>query len=99
MANSISRESGVGVAGIVSIGLPQVVEIGEQFAVPDAQQRPEERGMAERPRPGHARQTTNACAAQDPVQNGFGLVIGRVRGHDEACSKPPGRFFEKPIAG
>ena len=86
------------VAGIVAIGLPQIVEIGQQLGAAKSQQGPNQRGRAQGPRPGHPGQSADARAAKDAVQDRFGLVVGGMGGDDIAGPAPGGRRFEELVA-
>ena len=83
----------------MAIRLGQGVEISPQLCTADAQQGPDERGVAQRPAARHPGQAADARAAKDAVQDRFGLVVGRVGGDDEPCAEPAGGRFQEPIAG
>ncbi len=89
VADAVSGEAAVGIAGIVAEWLANIAEIFFHFAAADADKRAEERGVSQAPRAGHAGQAGDASAANNAVQNGFGLVVGCMGGEDEASANRP----------
>ena len=97
VADPVSCEARVAIAGIGAERLLTIAEIRDQFGTPRAEQRPQQRRRAEPPCPRHAAQAAGARTAQDAMQDGFGLIVGRVRRDDKACPHPPGDLLQRGI--
>ena len=98
LADPVSRETHVAIAGVGAERLLTIAEIRGQFRAADAQQRPQERRRAEPPRARHAAQAADARAAKNAMQDRLGLIVGRVRGDDKACPHAPGHLFQHGIS-
>ena len=101
-ANSIARETRIGVGGILAIGLAERGEIRQHVGARHGEQRPDDVAALRR----DAAQTLKPHAADQSMEDGLRLVVGRVAGRDPAgayfgrdfreefVTNPPRRRFE-----
>ena len=97
MSYAISREGEIGVGGVFAPGLPERFEPGAQFSAANAQQRAHDAAAFNldlRIDPG---QTLGPRAAHQSKQNGFSLIVERVRSCDFVCFVLPDQLSEEIV--
>src|SRR5262245_39093205 len=99
MANSVASEAPVEIARILAERLPNLTQIGQHFSPRPVEHRADQFNSRRQSPPwGNAAQTLQTRAAQQAVQDGFGLIIRRVSRRDPreaACGRD---FGEKTVA-
>jgi 2-C-methyl-D-erythritol 4-phosphate cytidylyltransferase len=105
--DAVAGEAQMPVGRVFAPRLANGLEIGLDFAASRVEQRPENQSLGKFENRGDAAQALGPCTAQQLCQDGFGLVIERVRGRDciewsfgqefskPAVAQPARGFFER----
>ncbi len=98
MAHAVSREADVLVRFVAAIGEIARVQIRDHVAPADFEQRPDHAHAVAHGLGGNARQPAGRCAADDPHQDGLGLVVCVVARDDGGASADPRGLREERVA-
>jgi hypothetical protein len=84
-AEPIAREAAIEIRSVLARGLPRIGQVGKHMGTAGVQQGAQKRRRSKRAGARHAGQAAQTRAAHQPMQDRFGLVVGRVaKGHESS---------------